>query len=127
MAAIPGKNTTPELTVRRALHATGFRYRLHRRDIPGTPDIVLPRYRLAVLVHGCYWHGHACKTGHIPRTNGEYWSAKISRNRERDARNGAALEERGWSVCIIRECSLRLGLEELLDTLRLAKSKMGQS
>src|SRR5436190_1525969 len=104
MAAIKGWNTKPELLVRKTLHREGFRYRLHRRDLTGCPDLVLPKYRTVVFVHGCFWHGHECKIGHKPRTNTAYWSAKISRNVVRDRRNIEVLSEQGWQVRVIHEC-----------------------
>lgn len=106
MAAIKAANTKPELYVRRALHAAGFRFRLHRKDIPGRPDIALSRYRTAVFVNGCFWHGHRCVVDHKPRSNVPYWSAKIERNIERDMRNLRALQEADWSAAVIWECSL---------------------
>ena len=96
MGRIRGKDTKPELRVRKALHAAGYRFRLHRKDLPGRPDITLPRHRTVIFVHGCFWHGHeGCKANRIPKTNPEFWSAKIDRNRERDARNRAELEAMG--------------------------------
>lgn len=108
MAAIRGKDTGPELAVRRMLHAMGYRYRLHRSDLPGTPDIVLPRRRKAIFVHGCFWHGHqGCPRHVIPATRREWWVAKIDGNRRRDARNIRRLRRLGWSVTVVWECSLR--------------------
>lgn len=117
MAAIKSSNTKPEIYVRQALHAAGFRFRLHRRDLPGKPDIVLPRYRTAVLVHGCFWHGHGCKSDHKPRTNTSYWSAKIARNIDRDRRNMKALKRAGWQTAIIWECSLEAETAHLIEGL----------
>ena len=108
MAKIGSRNTGPELAVRRILHAMGFRFRLHRRGLPGTPDIVLPGRRKAVFVHGCFWHGHhGCPRARVPRTNHSYWSAKIQRNRRRDASSVRALRRAGWSVAVVWECRLR--------------------
>lgn len=117
MAAVKGKNTTPELRVRRALHAAGFRFRLHRQDIPGRPDLVLPRYRMAVFVHGCFWHWHGCRRSRMPATNAAYWRAKIERNIRRDARNRAALESQGWDYAILWECELPAAAEALVAHL----------
>lgn len=118
MAAIRGRNTRPEMAVRRAVHAAGFRFRLHRRDLPGRPDLVLPRYRQVVLVHGCFWHGHGCPRMRAPRFNGEYWDAKLALNVARDVRNQALLEESGWQIAVIWECSLTTDVEVLLKELR---------
>ncbi|CAO3414261.1 Very-short-patch mismatch repair endonuclease (G-T specific) [Azospirillum doebereinerae] len=90
------------------LHAMGFRFRLHRRDLPGTPDVVLPRYKTVVLINGCFWHGHDCVRGaREPRQNAEYWREKRRRNMERDKRNHKLLAEQGWRVIIVWECELR--------------------
>jgi DNA mismatch endonuclease (patch repair protein) len=117
MSRIRGKNTKPELKVRRALHAMGFRFRLHRRDLPGTPDILLPRYRIAIQVHGCYWHRHpGCHLTTTPKTNAQFWQQKFDRNVERDAKNEAALVAMGWQVMVIWECETR-DAERLRQTL----------
>jgi DNA mismatch endonuclease (patch repair protein) len=119
MARVRSKNTEPEVTVRRALHARGFRFRLHRRDLPGKPDIVLPRHGLAILVHGCFWHGcPRCDRGRrAPKTNVPFWTAKLTANRERDVRTAAALEAAGWRVAVLWECDIRTPgrLEDVLD------------
>jgi DNA mismatch endonuclease (patch repair protein) len=108
MSAVHGKDTLPELRVRKALHAGGFRFRLYRKDLPGRPDIVLPKHKLAVFVHGCFWHGHAgCKRAKLPSTRIEYWAAKIARNTERDGRAVEELQKRGWRVAIVWGCYLR--------------------
>ena len=105
MRANKGKDTKPELIVRRLLHSMGYRYRLHRRDLPGTPDIILPKWRKAIMVHGCFWHCHAnCRHAHIPVTRVGYWALKLAANKARDARNAAALLAAGWSVAIVWEC-----------------------
>lgn len=123
MAAIKSKNSKPELLVRQELHAAGFRFRLHRKDLPGNPDIVLPRYHTAIQVFGCYWHGHGCKVDHTPRTNASYWSTKIAGNKARDARSLALLEEAGWNVVIVWECSLSEQTAALIDRLRTLRCK----
>lgn len=105
MAAIRGKNTRPEMAVRRLLHQIGLRFRLHRADLPGRPDIVLPRYRLAIFVHGCFWHRHeGCSRASLPKTHSEYWQAKFARNVSRDARQKQLLSDSGWRVATIWEC-----------------------
>jgi DNA mismatch endonuclease (patch repair protein) len=108
MARVKGKNTTPELAVRKALTGLGARYRLHRRDLPGKPDIVLAGRRLAIFVHGCFWHGHDCARGaRVPQANREYWVAKVARNHARDQRNRADLDAAGWRVETVWECELK--------------------
>lgn len=97
------------MTVRRALHAAGFRYVLHDGRLPGRPDLVLPRHRAIVFVHGCFWHGHACQLFRQPGTHAAFWSEKIGRNRERDARAITALIADGWRVAVVWECALRSG------------------
>ena len=108
MRAVKGADTAPEMTVRRLIHGMGFRFRLHRKDLPGKPDIVLPRLHRVIFVNGCFWHGHDCARGaRVPKANAEYWSAKIARNSERDAANIAALEAKGWRAEVIWECQLK--------------------
>lgn len=108
MRAVTQKDTKPELRVRRRLHALGYRFRLHRRDLPGTPDIVLPRHKAVILVHGCFWHQHpGCRHAARPRTRQDYWLPKLDRNVARDARAIAALEALGWRVLVLWECELR--------------------
>ncbi|MCO5107429.1 MAG: very short patch repair endonuclease [Burkholderiaceae bacterium] len=116
MKSVGRKDTAPELAVRRYLHRRGLRYRLHVGSLPGTPDIVLPRYRTAIYVHGCFWHGHDCRHGSVQaRTNPEYWRSKIAANRERDARKARALAELGWSALVVWECEVANA--EVLDAL----------
>ncbi|MFN3590955.1 MAG: very short patch repair endonuclease [Thermaurantiacus sp.] len=107
MAGIRGSDTRPELTLRRALHARGLRYRLHDRRLPGTPDLVLPRWRAVIFVHGCFWHGHGCRLFKWPATRSEWWREKIKANIARDIRNTAALGAAGWRVFTVWECELR--------------------
>lgn len=107
MSRIRGKDTKPELVLRHGLHAMGLRYRLHRKDLPGRPDLVFPRYRAAVLVHGCFWHGHDCPLFKWPATRREFWQAKIEGNRARDARDLAGLTAAGWRVLVVWECALK--------------------
>lgn len=107
MAGIRGKDTKPELTVRRLLHAAGLRFRLHRKDLPGHPDLVLPRYRTAVFVHGCFWHNHDCYLFKWPSSRPEFWREKLIRNRQRDLAALNALHEGGWRTLVIWECALK--------------------
>ncbi|HJP89175.1 MAG TPA: very short patch repair endonuclease [Candidatus Limnocylindrales bacterium] len=107
MAAIRGKDTKPELAVRRELHRSGLRYRLHVRDLPGRPDIVLPRHRTVVFVHGCFWHRHeGCRYAYTPKSRQEFWSAKLNGNAERDARDRQRLRDLGWRVEVVWECEV---------------------
>jgi DNA mismatch endonuclease (patch repair protein) len=118
MSGIRSKDTKPEMTVRRYLHARGFRYRLHARDLPGSPDLVLPKYRVAILVHGCFWHRHpGCRFATTPASNIERWSAKFLANIDRDARKLASLEAAGWHVIVVWECELRRDPVERLQRL----------
>lgn len=108
MRRVKGRDTTPELKVRKALTALGARYRLNRKDLPGSPDIVMPGRRLALFVHGCFWHGHDCARGaRVPKANRDYWLAKLGRNRARDAASAQALTDLGWRVETIWECDLK--------------------
>jgi len=105
MSRIRNKDTRPEKIVRSLLHRLGFRFRLHRRDLPGTPDIVLPGRKAVIFVHGCFWHQHkGCKDSGIPKTNTEFWETKLNKNVERDKKNTAALKQLGWKVLEIWEC-----------------------
>lgn len=107
MGRVQSRDTTPELTVRRALHALGYRYTLHGGKLPGKPDLVFPARRLAVFVHGCWWHGHDCARGaRVPKSNVAYWRAKIARNVARDRRTLAELRKAGWRAVVVWECSL---------------------
>jgi DNA mismatch endonuclease (patch repair protein) len=107
MSGIRGKNTKPEMLIRKELHARGFRFRLHRKDLPGRPDIVLPRHNAVIQVQGCFWHGHACQLFKYPENNAAFWREKIHSNRERDARTNAALIALGWRVLTVWECATR--------------------
>lgn len=107
MRAVKSHDTGPEIKVRRLVYALGYRYRLYNKDLPGKPDLVFARKRRVVFVHGCFWHGHHCSRGNrLPKTNASYWSAKIERNRKRDASVMEALKNDGWSTLIIWECQL---------------------
>jgi DNA mismatch endonuclease (patch repair protein) len=118
MSGIRSTNTKPELVLRRGLHAAGFRYRLHVRDLSGHPDIVFPRYKAVIFAHGCFWHGHDCHLFKWPSTRPEFWKAKIARNHAVDARNEAALKSQGWRIGVVWECALkgktRLELAEVI-------------
>ena len=108
MRAVRGKDTKPEMAVRRALHRLGLRFRLQQRDLPGRPDIVLPRHRLAVFVHGCFWHHHsACPKATMPKTRVDFWSSKLEANQARDRRVASDLVEAGWRVLTVWECETR--------------------
>jgi DNA mismatch endonuclease, patch repair protein len=107
MGRIPSKDTVPEVTVRSLLHRLGFRFRIHRKDLPGCPDIVLPRHRKIILVHGCFWHGHGCKISPKPKSNQAYWEGKIAANKARDARTLRSLARLKWSVLELWECETR--------------------
>lgn len=108
MARLKGKNTRPEKRVRSLLHAMGYRFRLHRKDLPGNPDIVLPKYGTVIFVHGCFWHQHpACNRASIPASNEEFWGKKLTANKRRDAIVEKELNDRGWNVIIIWECELK--------------------
>lgn len=108
MSGIQGKNTKPEMTVRRALFAAGFRFRLHRRDLPGAPDIVMASRNIAIFVHGCFWHHHAgCRYAKLPATRTEFWRDKLNRNVERDKHAADGLQLMGWRVLVVWECAIR--------------------
>lgn len=124
MSRVRGKNTAPEMSVRRALHAAGYRFRLHRRDLDGKPDIALSRYRVVVFVHGCFWHGHSCKRGRMPQTNEEFWREKIGRNRERDEVAIQNLQQSDWQVFTIWQCELNAGISALLNDLARARANV---
>lgn len=134
MSRIRGKNTKPEILVRKGLHARGFRFRLHNKKLPGSPDIVLPKYGAAIMVNGCFWHGHkGCRYATKPKTNIEFWETKIARNRHRDEVTTAHLEALGWTVITVWECELRGKLEsnarldKLADEIRfIGESKIQQ-
>lgn len=117
MRSVRSRDTTPELIVRRAATALGYRYRLHKATLPGKPDLVFTARRKTIFVHGCFWHGHDCKRGaREPKSNVEYWRAKIQRNRQRDTNAIAALNEAGWKVLVIWECETR-NTDDLADQI----------
>ncbi len=108
MRAVKGRDTKPEVALRKKLHALGFRYRLNVKDLPGKPDLVFPKHKTVVFVHGCFWHGHRCKRGNRqPKQNADYWKEKIARNKARDKKNAKELEKLGWRVITVWECELK--------------------
>lgn len=108
MRAVKGRDTGTEMAVRRMIHGMGYRYRLHRKDLPGKPDMVFPGRRKAIFIHGCFWHGHSCSRGdRVPKTNRDYWERKIRRNRERDQAARRALKDASWRVLVVWECELK--------------------
>lgn len=127
MAAIKGTNTKPEILVRRALHAAGFRFRLHLKNLPGKPDIVLPKYRAVIFVHGCFWHGHDCKNFRLPKTRRAFWRKKILGNRKRDDKAQELLKSSGWRVATVWECAVSRGAsrQEAIVTEKCAKWILG--
>jgi DNA mismatch endonuclease (patch repair protein) len=114
MSRVRPKDTKPEITVRSALHRAGLRFRLHRRDLPGTPDIVLPKHGIAVMVNGCFWHGHSCGRSRVPKTNVEFWRSKITRNIERDERVLGELHDLGWRCVVVWECKIDDGIRQVI-------------
>ena len=118
MSAIKSKNTKPEIAVRKLLHSMGYRFRLHRKDLPGSPDIVLPKYKTVIFVHGCFWHRHEnCKYASTPKTRKEFWEKKFRENINRDNLNQANLSLKGWKIIIIWECQLKGDKKKLLRDL----------
>lgn len=119
MSRVRGRDTKPEMALRRALHGRGLRFRLHRRDLPGRPDLVFPRYRVCLLVHGCFWHGHGCTLFQWPASRESFWRQKIAGNRRRDGEARTRLANAGWRVLIVWECALRgparLDFQSLVD------------
>ena len=108
MSAIKSKNTKPEIAVRKVLHSMGYRFRLHRKDLPGSPDIVLPKYKTVIFVHGCFWHRHEnCKYASTPKTRQEFWEAKFRENINRDKLNQENLSSKGWKIIIVWECEIK--------------------
>ncbi len=117
MQAVRGKDTGPEWTVRRLLHGLGYRYRLHRKDLPGKPDLVFPDRKKAIFVHGCFWHAHGCRYGQPPKSRLDYWLPKLEQNKKRDAEKRAQLEALGWKVLTVWQCEIR-DIEALTTALR---------
>ena len=127
MSGIRGRNTKPELLLRRGLHKLGFRFRIHVRDMPGKPDIVLPRFRAVILANGCFWHGHDCHLFKMPATRPDFWRTKIERNRTVDARVKAQLAGDGWRVGVVWECALKGRTKRPLDEVLAACADWLQS
>lgn len=124
MAGIKGKNTKPEMVVRRLVHGMGFRFRLHRKDLPGSPDLVFPRLRRVIFVHGCFWHRHpGCKFAYTPKSNAQFWEEKLEANMRRDAVALQALDALGWNALIVWECEVSnlLGVEQTLNSFLAVK------
>lgn len=122
MAAVKGKNTKPEMIVRKYLFLKGMRYRIHVKSLPGNPDIVLPKYKTVVFINGCFWHGHdACKYNRLPKSNIDFWESKIKNNKIRDILNESKLKEQGWRVIRIWECEIRRVQDRNLSLERLYK------
>lgn len=123
MRRIRSNDTGPEITVRKLLHELGFRFRLHRKNLPGRPDIILPKYKTAIFVNGCFWHGHGCRRGRLPKSNLDYWKPKIQKNKMRDAWNMDLLTGIGWNPMILWECEVqnRNMLETRLLTIRCSQ------
>jgi len=118
MGRIKGKNTKPEMILRSQLFKRGFRFRVNKKDLPGKPDIVLPKYRTAIFVHGCFWHYHKdCREGRIPSTNTKFWKEKLERNIAKDEKNVEALKNKGWNVVVVWECEIENKLEKTLEYL----------
>jgi DNA mismatch endonuclease (patch repair protein) len=108
MRRVKGRDTVPELLVRRLTHSLGYRFRLYRKDLPGNPDLVFPKYRRVIFVHGCFWHGHSCTRGaRVPKANKEYWVSKIGRNKARDRASLRALKAIGWEALVVWECEIK--------------------
>jgi DNA mismatch endonuclease (patch repair protein) len=126
MASVKSKNTAPELNIRKALFARGLRYRLHNKNLPGSPDLVFPKHKAVIFIHGCFWHNHDCKHGKMPATNQEFWERKIQTNVERDLKNIKALKLIGWRIKVIWSCSLKnkkelrseSGIREIINWLK---------
>jgi len=122
MSAIKSKNTKPEIAVRKLLHSMGYRYRLHRKDLPGSPDIVLPKYKTVIFVHGCFWHRHQnCKYASTPKTRQEFWEAKFRENINRDKKHQENLSSMGWKIIIVWECEIK---DQDFDLNRLFKNEI---
>lgn len=125
MSRIRGRDTKPEKLVRSALHREGFRFRLHARELPGRPDLVLPRYRVAINVNGCFWHSHHCRAGKRPASNTAYWNRKLARNKTRDFANRKLLRRLGWRVFVVWECQIGQDVQRVRNALTGLRSPRG--
>lgn len=121
MASVKNKNTKPEVLVRSMLHKAGFRFRLFHKDLPGSPDIVLPKFNMIIFVHGCFWHGHKCPKGRRPASNRKFWNKKLDKNIKRDKNNLSALKALGWKVKVIWECETVDFTKKILKELKKAR------
>ena len=124
MSKVSGKETKPEIVVRKYLFSKGFRYRKNDKRYSGKPDIVLPKYKTIILVHGCFWHGHSCPAGKLPETNKNFWKEKINSNVERDKRNNTKLKKLGWNVILIWQCKINTQKKQYQTLQKLAKQIM---
>ncbi|NVN93043.1 MAG: DNA mismatch endonuclease Vsr [Desulfuromonadales bacterium] len=125
MSWVRTKGTAPELALRSALHSAGIRFRLHRKDLPGKPDIVLPKYNSVIFVHGCFWHHHeGCIKSRMPKTNIEFWQDKIAANIKRDKSNQDDLEKMGWQVLVVWECDIKKNVQEVANQITLTLAKL---
>jgi DNA mismatch endonuclease (patch repair protein) len=125
MSANKSKDTKPEKAVRSALHAKGYGFRLHRRDLPGTPDVVLNKYKVVIFIHGCFWHQHGCKASSRPHTNKAYWNKKFADNQAREKKNFAELRELGWKVVVVWECDINKNIRAVASGLdRMLKRRL---
>jgi len=121
MALVKNKNTKPEIFVRSLLHKSGFRFQLFRKDLPGSPDIILPKYGMVIFVHGCFWHGHKCPRGQRPVSNRKFWNEKLDKNKFRDKKNYQKIKAIGWKVEIIWECEAIRSVKKILKKLKRAR------
>lgn len=128
MSAVRNRNTMPELLARKAAHRLGLRFRLHRSDLPGSPDFVLPKHAVAVFVHGCFWHGHGCRRSKLPQSNEEFWKSKIGKNRVRDRKARRALAKLGWRVVTLWQCELSdIDAAEELVEMKVLRPRSGKT
>ncbi len=130
MRAIRSKDTKPEILVRKALFAAGFRYRLHKAELPGKPDIVFQKYRTVIFIHGCFWHGHDCKYFKLPNTRQDFWCVKIKQNQDRDLVNIAQLNKLGWHVILVWECTTRpsgIGVSKIIGRISACLDSFNQT
>lgn len=118
MSSVKSKNTKPEICVRSLLHKAGFRFRLFRKDLPGSPDIVLPKFGTVIFVHGCFWHGHSCPKGRRPNSNQKFWNEKLNKNLCRDTSNYASLKALGWKVIVVWECEAENSTRKIINKFK---------